>query len=91
MAEPTLGSIEKAIQSGFAAIAGDIADIKAELAEFRTETSENFRDIRAELAEIRRDAERLKEKVGNMAGYSKEIDMLMDRVSKLEEHVGISK
>jgi hypothetical protein len=62
---------------------------KEELKAFRNETAENFRALRLEVAEIRRDLEALKEHVGHMSGYSKEIDHLMERVRAIEKHIGI--
>ncbi|WP_157083464.1 hypothetical protein [Bradyrhizobium manausense] len=98
MAEPTLASIEKAIQTGFAAVAEDIADLRTELSDFRNEfndfrneTNQNFRDLRAEVADLRRDVEELRDRIGNVEGYAKEIDLLMSRISVLEQKVGISK
>jgi len=69
---------------------------KEELNEFRGEfrafndyTVEELRAIRSELADIRRDLDTLKERVGDISGYSKEIDHLLERVRAIEQHLGI--
>jgi hypothetical protein len=87
--------LTETVERGFAAIAEDIADIRArmptkeELKALREETAENFRDLKAEVADIRRAIENLQTRVGNMEGYSKEIDHLMERVRAIERHLGI--
>jgi hypothetical protein len=88
-------ALTQTVERGFAAVADDIADIRArmatkeELKAFREETAENFRDLKAEVADIRRAIENLQTRVGNMEGYSKEIDHLMERVRAIERHLGI--
>ena len=60
---------------------------RGEFRAFNDQTVEELRAIRSELAEIRRDLDALK--VGDMSGYSKEIDHLMERVRAIEKHLGI--
>ena len=62
---------------------------KEDLTAFRMETAENFRDVRAEVADTRRSVEELRSRAGNTEGYSKEIDHLLERVRKIEKHLGI--
>jgi archaellum component FlaC len=94
--------LTQTVERGFAAVAEDIADIRARMATkddlnafrdefeaFRAETAENFRDLKAEVGDIRRAIEHLQTRVGNMEGYSKEIDHLMERVRTIERHLGI--
>lgn len=88
-------ALTQTVERGFSAVAEDIADIRArmatkeELKAFREETAENFRDLKAEVADIRRAIENLQTRVGNMEGYSKEIDHLMERVRAIEKRLGI--
>ena len=94
--------LTKTVERGFTAVAEDIADIRArmptkddlnafrdEFEAFRAETAESFRDLKAEVADIRRAIEQLQTRVGNMEGYSKEIDHLIERVRTIEKHLGI--
>ena len=67
----------------------ELNEFRAEFREFRNYTIEELRTIRSELADIRRDLESLKERVGDMSGYSKEIDHLLERVRAIEQHLGI--
>ncbi|MEK7509843.1 MAG: hypothetical protein AAB605_03965 [Patescibacteria group bacterium] len=46
-------------------------------------------EIKTEVRDIRRRLEVLEEQVKSMTGYSKEIDHLLDRVAKIEEHLGL--
>lgn len=52
---------------------------------------EQLREIRAEVADIRERVERLEEQGAAHAGYPKEIDHSIQRVSYLERHLGIAK
>jgi predicted nucleic acid-binding Zn-ribbon protein len=96
--------LTETVERGFAAVAEDIADIrarmatkddlkelatKAELRAFREETAQNFRDLREEVRDLRRAIEDLRTRVANIEGYSKEIDYLMQRVRAIEKHLGI--
>ena len=50
---------------------------------------EATRDIRTELASIRRDLEQLTAKVDNLVGLPKEIDHALERIRRIEKHIGI--
>ena len=92
------------VARGFADISGDISDFKSEMYEFRDEMYE-FRDdihgkidviqielkhIRSEIAHLRERIERLEEQGVSHAGYAKEIDYILLRVKRIEEHLKIS-
>lgn len=47
------------------------------------------KDIRDELANIRRDLKELTSKVDNIIGLPKEIDHALDRIRRIEKHLGI--
>jgi len=51
--------------------------------------SEATHDIRAELTSIRRDLEELTMKVDNLVGLPKEIDHALERIRRIEKHLGI--
>ena len=50
---------------------------------------EQLREIRTELSDIRRRVERLEEQGAIQAGYAKEIDFILQRVTFIEKHLGI--
>ena len=88
--------LETLIERGFAALASDIADtkteitnVKVEVAGLREEIHTGFADIRAELKDIRMRLDALELAVRNISGFAKEIDHLIERVSALEQHLGI--
>lgn len=64
---------------------------KGELAELRVEMHEGFAELRAEVRDARREIEAIKQQVGHMVGYAKEIDYLLERVARIEEHIGIAR
>jgi chromosome segregation ATPase len=87
----------KPVQSGFAAIAEDIADIKSTMAtksgvraivadELRPIKSE-VNQIRLELATIRRDLDDLSRKIENVTRYRKEIHHALERITAIEKHL----
>jgi uncharacterized protein YlxW (UPF0749 family) len=49
------------------------------------------KDIRTELTSIRRDLKTLADKVENMSGFSKEIDHALERIARIEKHLGLDK
>ena len=53
--------------------------------------AEELKPIRAELASIRRDLDSLTKKVENMSGFSKEIDHALERIARIEKHLGLDK
>ena len=88
--------LESLIERGFSALAGDIADNKAEIiatraevAGLREETQTGFADIRAELKDIRLRLDAVELAVQNISGFAKEIDHLIERVSAIEQHLGL--
>jgi hypothetical protein len=50
---------------------------------------EELAPIRAELKSIRLDLDDLKEKVENATGFHKEIDHALERIAKIEKHLGL--
>ena len=88
--------LEALIERGFAALASDIADnkaeiisVKAEVTDLREETHTGFADIRVELKDIRLRLDALDLAVQNSSGFAKEIDHLIERVSAIEQHLGL--
>lgn len=67
----------------------ELSEFRGEFRTFKDQTVEELRAIRSELAGIRRDLDALKERVGDMSGYSTEIDHLIERVRAIEKHLGI--
>ena len=103
----TLNTVLSTMERGFAAVASDIADIKAtmatktELAAVRREmaTKDDVRaivqselsPIRSELKSIRHDLDDLTQKVENVIGFRQEIDHALERIAAIEDHLGIQK
>ena len=52
--------------------------------------AEELKPIRAELSSIRRDLDGLSTKVENMSGFSKEIDHALERIARIEKHLGLT-
>jgi hypothetical protein len=69
---------------------------KSDIADFATKDDvrmivrEELRDVRTDLKSIRTDLDELKEKVDNITGYRKEIDHALERIAKIEKHLGIN-
>ncbi len=55
----------------------------------RAEIREGFADVRAEIKSIRERLDTLESAVQNISGYAKEIDHLIERVSAIEQHLGL--
>lgn len=98
--EPSLDAkvnhLTRLVEKGFAAVAHDIgrlpthADVRRMIREevlgiVHAET----KGIRDELADIRRDLKELTGKVDNISGLPKEIDHALDRIRRIEKHLGI--
>ena len=49
-----------------------------------------FSSLPSEVALIRRQLDKLQEAVGNVTGYAKEIDHLLNRISAIEKHLGLT-
>ena len=47
-------------------------------------------EVTTELRSIRRDVNDLAERARNTAGYSKEIDALMERINRIEAHLSLN-
>ncbi len=62
---------------------------KGELAALRDEMRAGFLDLRSELKDIRDRLDELEATVKNISGFAKEIDHLMERVSAIEQHLGL--
>jgi archaellum component FlaC len=76
----------------------EVADIKTEMMEQFEHVEKQFhaldgrlRDMANEIAVIHRRVERLEELGTSNAGFAKEIDHLLARVTEIEKHLGIDK
>jgi len=80
----------------------DVESLRAELrsemhdgfAGLRAEMREGFVDIRSEIKEIkeiREQPDALESAVKNISGYAKEIDHIIERVSAIEQHLGLGR
>ena len=83
----------------------DVARVDTRIDDLRTEMIDQFehagkqvqtlydrlRDISAEIVVIHRRVERLEELGASNAGFAKEIDHLLMRVTEIEKHLGIDK
>src|SRR5215831_5434992 len=100
--ETTLNELGEKIDRGFKAVADDIARIDTRIDDLRAEmidqfdhadkqfekTHDRLRDISSEITVIHRRVERLEELGASNAGFAKEIDHLLARVTAIEEHLG---
>jgi chromosome segregation ATPase len=107
----TLDTVLRAVESGFAAAAEDIAEVKGDIAGIKDDISEmkgeiahikktmvtkedlhhELASIHAELKSIRGDLDDLIEKFENVAGFRKEIDHALERITAIEKHLGLDK
>src|ERR1700681_2790220 len=90
----TLDTILSTMERGFAAVAGDIADIKSTMAakdDVRVIVAEELAPIHGELKSIRRDLDDLRQKVENVVGFRKEIDHALERLAGIEKYLGFGK
>ncbi len=84
------------MERGFAAVASDTKELRQEVidqfdhvdTQFK-EIKTDIRDIYAEVANIHRQLDRLEEQGASTAGFAKEIDIILGRVSVIEKHLGI--
>jgi hypothetical protein len=60
--------------------------IREETADMR----EDIRYIRQEVIVLRRDVEELKERVRSHDGFAKDIDHALERIRRIEQHIGIT-
>jgi hypothetical protein len=77
----------------------DVESLRVELrsemhdgfAGLRAEMREGFVDVRSEIKEIRERLDGLESAVKNISGYAKEIDHIIERVSAIEQHLGLGR
>jgi hypothetical protein len=84
--------LEALIERGFAALAQDVAETKAEVTIVQTDAAEiksEVLQIRAELRDILHRLDALETSVHSVSGFAKEIDHLLERVSAIEQHLGL--
>jgi len=91
-----INALDTRMEHGFAALAEDIADAReetielgSEFTEYRIEAHETSISLHAEIRSIRTSAEELRVSTKNSAGFTKEIDHVMDRIRAIEEHLNI--
>lgn len=91
-----VNALIRLVEKGFAAVAHDIAhrptnSAVAGIVEnvVRPALNEKLSPISAELKSIRKDLEQLASKVDNILGLPKEIDHALERIRKIEKHLGI--
>jgi septal ring factor EnvC (AmiA/AmiB activator) len=93
----TLGTVLKAVQGGFAAVAEDISDLRREtkddIAAVKKEmaTKRDIAGIMEELADIKQRLKDVEAAVEDHAGHSKEIDHALERIAAIEKHLGLDK
>ena len=90
--EERFDRLEALIEKGFAALAQDAAETKAEMATLQTDVSEiksEVQQIRVELKDIRQRLDVLESSVHSVSGFAKEIDHLLERVAAIEQHLGL--
>jgi uncharacterized coiled-coil DUF342 family protein len=94
--ETGFDKLARQMERGFSSVADDIGELRTELTDFRKEVNQQFelvkkdiRDIRTELVDIHRRLDRLEEQGASSAGFSKEIDIILGRVSVIEKRLGI--
>jgi hypothetical protein len=91
--EITLGEIGETLEFivGRMATKGDITELRNEIADLK-QTAASRDDVKSlsdELADIRRDLKELAKVAYNIAGLPKEIDHALDRIRRVEKHLGI--
>jgi predicted nucleic acid-binding Zn-ribbon protein len=90
--EERFDRLEALIEKGFAALAQDMAETKAEVAIVQTDVAAiktEVLQIRVELKDIRDRLDTLESSVHSVSGFAKEIDHLLERVSAIEQHLGL--
>jgi septal ring factor EnvC (AmiA/AmiB activator) len=95
--ETTLDTILSTVERGFAAVAGDLGEMKSEIGEVksamatkedvRTIVNEEMGPIRSELRLIRDELDDLSEKFANVSGFRKEIDHALERIAAIEKQL----
>jgi hypothetical protein len=93
-----LASLDKRIERGIGALAGDVADIAAEVEDLnagirvlKADRRLSDHTLAEELRHIRAHLDSIDRSTGSHAGYAKEIDYAFERISAIEKHLGIDK
>ena len=84
-----IDTLETRMENGFAALAEDIADTRAQLAESRIESNGNYLSLHAEVRDIRKQIDVLDKKVQNNTDLLVKTVDLKQRVVRIEAHLGI--
>ena len=81
------------VKTEVGSVRAEVADLREEtrtgFSDIRSEMRAGFADIRAELKDIRLRLDALELAVQNISGFAKEIDHLIERVSAIEQHLGL--
>ena len=84
------------MERGFSAVASDTKELRQEVIDQFDHVDTQFKEIKtdirniyAELANIHRRLDSLEEQGASSAGFSKEIDLILGRVSVIEKRLGI--
>ena len=67
-------------------IEADVVEIKADIVEIKAD----IRYIYQDLADIHRTLDRMQEQLDNHDGHTREIDYAFTRISRIENHLGLS-
>ncbi len=86
-----LDALAAALETGFAAVAGDLAELRQDVRDAREDVNDGLRSLRSDVAELHKRLDALETAVGNHTGYRKEIDYLLERLSDVEKHLGINR
>jgi chromosome segregation ATPase len=75
-----------------------ILEIVTEIQDGQTEMRKEMSELRKDISDVRRELDTNTRAIAELAdqprsvfGYAKEIDLLMSRVAKLEQHIGLGK
>jgi hypothetical protein len=101
-----INALTHLVEKGFAAVSSDISHrptnssvagiVESYIAHLPTRKDmstmfdERLQPLSAELRSIRKDLERLTETVDNITGLPKEIDHALERIAKIERHLGLN-
>lgn len=93
-------ALTTSVETGFAAVAEDIAEIRKDTADIRRSVatkddlaalSTQVTSIESDLKSIRRDLNELRKKVENVTEFRQETDHALERIVAIEKHIGISR
>ena len=88
-AKGEFGKLQKTIDKGFTAVADDVSSMDKKFTRHFLNSEGRLTSIEQEIKSIRRDLHLLHDKVGNIEGYGKEIDHGLERIVRIEKHLGI--